>query len=105
MNRIVYNVLGFVQKEVISVDEQAPASSTNPNQALNPAQQTLDDAFGGSTYSAMDHLDPDLPLQNEAPAESPVRTVQKLEVSVLCAQHNPVSTAIAVCIAHPSFCI
>ncbi|KAH8105461.1 JmjC-domain-containing protein [Cristinia sonorae] len=99
---IVYNVLGFTEKEVISVDQAPPANGIPaqyhqtaqpppPMASLQPpvpmpGQQSFH-APTPQLTAGPSHIEPNPSAQYQS--QSPVKVVRKLEVSVLCPQHNP----------------
>lgn len=83
-NNIVYKELREVEKEVVLL-EPLPASATaqqpaaeSSSVALAPAQPPLDAAAAGTANSA------------ELTGPRVLKMIRKVEVQVLCSQHNPV---------------
>lgn len=51
----------------------------------------------GPSYEGLDQINPSVLMQQPPPAPPP-KMIKKLEVTVFCSQHNPVSTATQSCL-------
>ena len=109
-NGIVYRVLREIEKEVVLLDNNAPAPVPPPPAPEpsvlqlypNPGDNTapVDSALSGEQPMEVDPTGEGAPSalpagaqRQHQPSPSPqvLKTIKKTEVEVLCHQHNPVS--------------
>ena len=76
---IVFNVLKEVEKEVVLLD---PAISATPTAPMN--QMQVDSSMYAVNPVAMN-------IELSSPLSRVIKVIKKLEIQVLCMQHNPVS--------------
>ncbi|THH27258.1 hypothetical protein EUX98_g6931 [Antrodiella citrinella] len=109
-SNIVYTILGVMEKEVILVNPPPPSSSSGPlmvhqqqqlisiqppqsmtmpmqpMQHMQPFQHPLQFPAGSQAEFG---VNPGMMQQQPQQQAPPVKVIKKLEVSVLCSQHNP----------------
>lgn len=80
---IVWTVLREVEKEVVLIEPHLPPQPVTPTPTIEP--NSLAAAITGDTQMDVD--------RTQAPEPQVLKLIKKLEVQVLCQQHNPVSVA------------
>lgn len=78
---IVWTVLREVEKEVVLIEPHLPPQPVTPTRNTGP--DPLAAAVDGDTQMNVD--------RTQAPEPQVLKLIKKLEVQVLCQQHNPVS--------------
>jgi hypothetical protein len=82
---IVFNVLREVEKEVVLLDPGTSAPINPPPESTNPVGHPAGE--NGMNVHATQLTSG---VENSAPAARVLKVIKKVEVQVLCTQHNPV---------------